>query len=76
MPTEELVLITEGIRAEISHTVHRYAKANNKYMKDYDLNTVSSVLTIYMDGQKIGLWMVSSAKVEVQIHSEIHAKLG
>ena len=34
----------KGIRRGICHTNHRYAKANNKYMKDYDKNKESSCL--------------------------------
>ena len=30
-------MIEEGIRGGICHAVHRYAKASNRYMKDYDL---------------------------------------
>ena len=29
-----LLMIEEGIRGEICHSIHRYAKANNKYMKN------------------------------------------
>ena len=31
-------MIEEGIRDGICHAVHRYPKANNEYMKDYDEN--------------------------------------
>ena len=31
-----LLMVEEGIRGGICHSIHRYAKANNKYMKDYD----------------------------------------
>ena len=41
-------MIEEGIRAGICHSVYRHAKANNKYMKDYDENKESSFL-IYTD---------------------------
>ena len=37
-----LLMIEEGIRGGIWHSVHRHAKANNKYMKDYDENKESS----------------------------------
>ena len=43
-----LLMIEEGIKGVICHSVHRYAKANNKYMKDYDENKKSSYL-MYMD---------------------------
>ena len=34
-----LLLMTEkGIRGGKCHAIHRYAKANNKYMKEYDKN--------------------------------------
>ena len=31
-------MVEEGIRDGICHAIHRYAKANNKYMKNYDKN--------------------------------------
>ena len=31
-----LSMVEKGIRGGICHTMHRYAKANNKYMKDYN----------------------------------------
>ena len=43
-----LLMIEEGIRGGICHSVHRHAIANNKYMKDYDKNKESSYL-IYGD---------------------------
>ena len=30
-----LLMLEEGIRGVICHSIHRYAKANNKYMKNY-----------------------------------------
>ena len=39
-----LLMVEKGIKGGICHTIHRYAKANKKYMKDYDKNEKSSYL--------------------------------
>ena len=39
-----LLMVGKGIRGGICHSIYRYAKANNKYMKDYDKNKKSSYL--------------------------------
>ena len=39
-----LLTIGEGIRGGICHTIHRYAKANDKYAKDYNKNKEFSYL--------------------------------
>ena len=31
-----LLMVEKGIRGEICHAIHHYAKTNNKCMKDYD----------------------------------------
>ena len=31
-----LLMVEKGIRGGICHAIHRYAQANNKYMKDYE----------------------------------------
>ena len=33
-----LLMVQKGIRGGIDHPIYQYAKANNKYMKDYDKN--------------------------------------
>ena len=38
----------KGIRGGICHTIYRYAKANNKYMKNYNKNIELSCL-VYLD---------------------------
>ena len=42
-----LLMIEDGIRGGICHAIQRYAKANNKYMIDYDKKKKSSY--IYLD---------------------------
>ena len=37
-------MVEKGIRSGICNPIYRYAKANNKYMKDYDKNKESSYL--------------------------------
>ena len=31
-----LLMVEKGITGGTCHAIHQYAKANNKYMKDYD----------------------------------------
>ena len=47
-----LLMIEEGIRGGICHTVHRYAKANNKYMKNYDKSKEFSYIQ-YLDANNL-----------------------
>ena len=39
-----LLMVEKIIRGRISHPIHRYAKANNNYMRDYDKNKESAYL--------------------------------
>ena len=39
-----LIIFEEGIRGGMCQEIYRYAKANNKYMKNYDKNKESSLL--------------------------------
>ena len=39
-----LLMVEKGIKGRICHSNYRYAKANNKDMKDYDKNKESSYL--------------------------------
>ena len=39
-----LLIVEKGTRGGICPTIHRYAKANNKYMENYNKNTTSSYL--------------------------------
>ena len=39
-----LLMNEKGMRGGICHSVHRYAKANNEHIKDYDKNKESSYI--------------------------------
>ena len=47
-----LLMVKEGIRGGICHAIQRYAKANNKYMKDYDKKKKSSYIQ-YLDANNL-----------------------
>ena len=47
-----LLMIEEGIRGGICHAVHRYAKANKRYMKDYNESKESSYIQ-YLDANNL-----------------------
>ena len=50
-----LLMVKEGIRGGICHSIHRYAKANNKYMKNYDKSKESSYIQ-YLDANNLYGW--------------------
>ena len=39
-----LLMVEKGIRGGVCHAIHRYAEANNKYMKNYGQNKESSYI--------------------------------
>ena len=53
-----LLMVEKGIRGGICHAMHRYAKANNKYMKHYDKNIISSYIE-YLDTNNLYGWEMS-----------------
>ena len=53
-----LLLVEKGIWGGICHALHRYAKANNKHMKNYDKNKESSYL-IYLDANNFYGWAMT-----------------
>ena len=53
-----LLMVEEGIRGGLCHSIHRYAKANNKYMKNYNNNEESSYIQ-YLDANNLYGWAMS-----------------
>ena len=48
-------MVEEGIRGGICHSIHRHARANNKYMKNYDKNKESLYIQ-YLDVNNLYGW--------------------
>ena len=53
-----LLMAEKGIRGGICHAIHRYAKANNEYMKDYNKDEEESFLE-YLDASNLYGWAIS-----------------
>ena len=53
-----LLMVEEGIRGGIGLSIHRYAKAHNKYIKNYDKNKESSYIQ-YLDASNLYGWAMS-----------------
>ena len=55
---DKYLFIEKGIRGRISYIAKRYAKANNKYMNDYDSKKLSTFIT-YLDMNNLYGWAMS-----------------
>ena len=55
---ETLLMVQKGTRGGIFHPIHQYAKANKKYIKDYDKNKEPSYLK-YLDVNNLYGWAIS-----------------
>ena len=53
-----LLMVEKEIRGGICHAIHRYAIANNKYMKKYNKNKESSYL-MYLYANSVYRWEMS-----------------
>ena len=53
-----LLMVEKGTRSGICQAIHRYVKANNKYMKNYDKDIISSYL-MYLDANNLYEWEIS-----------------
>ena len=53
-----LLMIEEGMTGRMCQSTHSCAKANNKYMKNYDKSIESSYLT-YLDANNLYGWAMS-----------------
>ena len=53
-----LLMVEEGIKGGICHSIHRYAKANNKYMRSYNNNENSPYIQ-YLDANNLYGWAMS-----------------
>ena len=53
-----LLIVVKDIRGEICHSLYRYAKPNNEYMKNYDKNEGLSYLQYWSINNLYG-WATS-----------------
>ena len=53
-----LLTVERGTRGGICQAIHRYAKANKKYMKNSDKDIISSYL-MYLDANNLYGWAIS-----------------
>ena len=52
------MMVEKGVRGGMCQAIHRYAKANNKYMKNYDKSIKSSYIE-YLDANNLYRWAMS-----------------
>ena len=53
-----LLMVEDGIRGGICHSIHKYAKPNNKYMKNYNKYEEPSYIQ-YLDANNLYGWVMS-----------------
>ena len=55
---DKYLFIEKGLRGGISYIAKRYAKANNKYMNDYDPKKQPTFIS-YLDMNNLYVWAMS-----------------
>ena len=60
--TDMLLMVQKGTRGGICHLLNRFAKANNKYMKNYDKDIESSYIE-YLDANNFYKWAMSQKRL-------------
>ena len=53
-----LLMVEKGTRGRICQATHRYVKANNKYIKNYNKDLISKYL-MYLDANNLYGWAMS-----------------
>ena len=53
-----LLMVEKEIEGGICQAIHRYAKANNKYVNNYD-ETIESLYLMYLDANNLYGWAMS-----------------
>ena len=66
----DMLLVEKGIRGKICHSLYRYAKANNKYMEDYDQNKELSYIQYYDVNNLYGWAMLQKLRVTLRKKSQ------
>ena len=53
-----LLMVENGVKGRLSQASHRYTKANNKYMNNYD-KKIESLCIVYLNANNLYGWAVS-----------------
>ena len=56
-----LLMVEKGIRGRICHAIYRYAKANNKYMNNYEKKQRIYINSVFRCKQFV--WMCNVSKI-------------
>ena len=60
---DSLLMVGKGTRGGICHSIYRYARANNKYIKNYNKNKESSYIQYWNVNDLYGLVMPQKLSV-------------